>query len=102
MEKLYGKWNNETAFLNDGLSGGPLLLFNTNGSTIIISSMSNFMSASIKHDKLIKGTLDYGIMSGVDTIPSNFSVDFMMFYSDDGIKLVSTCFYNCIRISIST
>lgn len=88
MEKLFGEWNNETAFINDGLSGGPLVLFNTNGSTIVISSMSNFMSASMKHDKLAKGTVDYGIMSGVDSIPNNYSIDFMVYYSDDGIKLV--------------
>jgi hypothetical protein len=88
MEKLYGKWNGLTTVINDGLNGGPLVLFNPNGDTIIISAMSQFMAASMQHNKYVGGNLNYGIMSGVNEIPANYSLDFIVFYSDKGINKV--------------
>lgn len=88
MEKLYGKWNDLTSNINDGLAGGPLLLFNPQGDTIIISQMSQFMATSMQHENHAGGYLNYGIMGGVDSIPQNFTADFLVYYSDKGINKV--------------
>lgn len=87
MEKLYGKWD-DMAHINGGLSGGPLVLFNTLGDTLVISSMSQFMSTSMQQDRYEGGILDFGIMAGVDQVPAKFSADFVVFYSDKGINKV--------------
>ncbi|CAF1142826.1 unnamed protein product, partial [Brachionus calyciflorus] len=47
--------------------------------------MSEFMATSLQHEKKT-GFLNYGIMSGVDQIPANFTADFVVFYSDKGIN----------------
>ena len=88
MEKLYGKWNGITTGINDGMSGGPLVLFSPSGDTLIISQMSQFMDTSMQHNKYAGGYINYGIKSGVDEIPENFSVDFLVYYSDKGINKV--------------
>jgi hypothetical protein len=45
MEKSYGTWDYFTRNLNDGMAGGPLILFNMEGDTIILTQMSqcNFL-----------------------------------------------------------
>ncbi len=83
MEKVYGKWNIFTNQINDGITGGPLILFNPTGDTMIISQMSEFMAGSMKKDGL---SLNYGIMSGVDSIPRNYSIEFAIYYSSNGIN----------------
>lgn len=88
MEKVYGQWNSRTSFINDGIAGGPLVLFKPSGETLIISQMSQFMSTSMQHEKFFGGFLNYGIMSGVDSIPSNYTADFIVYFSDKGINKV--------------
>lgn len=104
MEKVYGKWNSLTSHINDGIAGGPLILFNPLGDTLVISQMSQFMSTSLQHEKYSGGYLNYGIMSGVDEIPAGYSADFMVYYSDKGINQVfilvakDRLTMNCIKI----
>ncbi len=88
MEKTYGKWNILTTNINVGIAGGPLVLFNLVGDTLIISQMSEFMATSSSHSKFVGGSLNYGIMSGVDQVPANFSADFSVYYSNKGINKV--------------
>jgi hypothetical protein len=68
--------------------GGPLLLFNSKGDTLIISQMSQFMVTSMENEEKAGGSIGYGIMGGIDQIDSNFSVDFLLYYSDKGINKV--------------
>ena len=100
MEKTYGKWNILTSHINDGIAGGPLILFNTNGDTLIISQMSEFMVTSLYHNKYLGGSLNYGIMGGIDQIPTNFTVDFLVYYSDKGINKVFV-FFSIIYIFLN-
>lgn len=102
LEKLYGKWNSQLSMngqasamkINDGLTGGPLVLFKPSGDTLIVSQMSKFMSTSMQYEKYT-GYLSYGIMGGVDTVPQNFSADFLVYYSANGInKVFYIVFYN--------
>ncbi len=89
MEKQFGRWDGLTMHINDGLAGGPLIIFNpVTKDTLIISQMSQFMVGSMKHNQFFGGTLSYGIMGGVDEIPSNFSIDFLVYYSNNGINKV--------------
>lgn len=89
MEKLFGKWNGLTSVINDGMSGGPLILFSPSGDTMIISQMSQFMDTSMQHNKYAGGSINFGIKSGVNEVPGNFSVDFLVYYSDKGINKVN-------------
>jgi hypothetical protein len=68
------------------IAGGPLVLFNEEGDTLVISPMSNFMSASMEHNIFIGGSLSFGVMGGVNTIPENYSVDFIVYYGSEGIN----------------
>lgn len=89
MEKQFGKWNSLTMNINDGIAGGPLILFNpATHDTLVISQMNEFMVTSLKHDKLFGGTLSYGIMGGINEILADYSVDFIVYYSDKGINKV--------------
>jgi hypothetical protein len=87
MEKQFGDWNKIIKRINDGIAGGPLILFNTYGDTLIISQMTEFMSTSMQYDR-IKGSLNYGVMSGVDEIPPNYSAEFVIYYNRNGINKV--------------
>ena len=54
------------------------------------------MVTSMANEEKSGGSLNYGIMGGIDVIPKNFSVDFLLYYSDKGINKV--CFkYSCNR-----
>lgn len=87
-EKIFGKWTGPTSPINDGMTAGPLILFTTNGNTLIISQMSQFMDTSMEHNTVTDGYLNYGIKSGVNQIPANYSVDFMVYFSRQGINKV--------------
>lgn len=86
MEKIYGKWNYLTLNINDGIGGGPIVMFDSTGNTLIISQMSEFMSTLLQKEGKSGANINFGIMSGVDKIPTNYSVDFVVFYSDKGIN----------------
>lgn len=88
MDKIFGKWNGPATNVNDGMTAGPLILFTPNGNTMIISQMSQFMDTSMEHNKFTGGYLNYGIKSGVNQIPANYSVDFIVYFSDKGINKV--------------
>lgn len=88
MEKTYGRWDAQSSSINGGLSGGPLVLFNAKGDTLVIAPMSQFMTASMQRDQFAGGFFDFGIMSGVNSIPPNYSVEFVVSYSDKGINKV--------------
>lgn len=86
MEKIGGRWNSMTSWLNDGMQGGPLILFNGMGPTLVLSSMSNFMSSSMQHVRLPFNSIHFGLMGGVDSIPPEYTLDFAVYYSDSGIN----------------
>ena len=46
------------------------------------------MVTSMENEEKAGGSLSYGIMGGIDAIPNNFSVDFLLYYSDKGINKV--------------
>lgn len=83
--KHIGTWSNQTYTVNDGITGGPLALFDRDGRTIVLSPFNNFMSASFLHDSNQGGNFYGGIMGGVSTIPAGYHQDFIMYY-DQGIN----------------
>ena len=52
--------------------------------------MSQFMVTSMENEEKAGGSISYGIMGGIDRIDANFSVDFLLYYSDKGINKVIT------------
>lgn len=87
MQKLFGSLNDRFLIMNDGISGGPLVLFNTKGDALVISPMNEFMSASSKQN-VKERTMSFGVMSGVDEYPKNYACDFIAYYSENGINKV--------------
>ncbi len=78
-----------TLHINDGIAGGPLIIFNPiTLDTLIISQMTEFMVGSMRHNQLLGGSLSYGIMGGINEVPSNYSLDFLVYYSNNGINKV--------------
>ncbi|XP_048777941.2 uncharacterized protein LOC125681766 isoform X2 [Ostrea edulis] len=72
--KQLGIFGANTPKMTDGMAGGPLAVFDTDGNTILISPYDNFMVTSMWHDKAPGGTINWGIMGGVDSIPKTYYV----------------------------
>lgn len=75
------------------LIGGPLVLFNRNGDTLVISPMSNFMSTSSqlilnKQDGGVS-SLNFGVMGSANVITPDYSLDFIVYYGNQGINKVN-------------
>jgi len=83
--------------LYDGLSAGPLLIFDKSGSVLVISAFNNFMAASYEHDT-VNSTVSWGIMGKVNSIPKGFQYSTIMYYSDNGInKVIYNLFCEIIK-----
>jgi hypothetical protein len=82
-----GLWEDvEHAKITPGLTAGPFALFDENGSNVaIISSHSNFMSASLD-TTTDSSSLDFGVMGGASSIPAHFRMTHVLFVSDKGIN----------------
>lgn len=89
--RTMGRWNNKTKIVNGGLIGGPLVLFAPNGQTVILSAMSNFMAASMEYTTQTGGSMFFGVMGSATSIPVDYQVDFILYYSDHGINKVCIC-----------
>ena len=87
LEKHAGIWDSRSEFIKTGMSGGPLVLFNStehgHGDSIIISPFSEFMSTSLSINQRI---LEYGFMGTIDSIPINSTNSLIIFYSSSGIN----------------
>ena len=81
--------------LTDGMQGGPVVVFDPHGNTLVVSPFSQFMAASMTY---VNNTLSWGIMGEVDSVPNMYSVQTIMYYSSEGINRVSTKYF----ISAST
>ena len=92
------RFNSQTNNINDGLAGGPLAIFNKEGKAIVISPYDNFMAASLWHNGPEGGAISWGIMGGVNEIPTHFTYSTLLLY-DDGINNVSsTILQSCCPI----
>ena len=52
------------------------------------------MVTSMLDDNKAGGTVSYGIMSGIDQVPEDFSVEFALYYSKNGINKVKFTKFN--------
>nr|KAG5710636.1 hypothetical protein BaRGS_013282 [Batillaria attramentaria] len=83
---MSGHWFSANGFkITDGLAGGPIALFDGSGDTLVISPASQFMAASHWHESEAS-RLAYGIMGGVDTVSPNYNMEFIVYYSSQGIN----------------
>ncbi|CAF0870990.1 unnamed protein product [Rotaria sp. Silwood1] len=87
LEKHAGIWNSKSRFIKTGISGGPIIIFNSSEygqhNAIIISSFSQFMSTSLSINKNI---LEYGYIGSIKSIPINSSYSLIIYYSSNGIN----------------
>ena len=87
-DRKMGVWNGLPGQINDGMQGGPLILFQSNGESLILSPMSNFMSASMEYVPLKGGYINFGVMGAAEFIPKDYEVDFIVYFSGNGVNQV--------------
>ena len=92
-DRTMGIWNGQPGQVNDGMEGGPLILFNDNNDALVLSPMSNFMSTSMEYVPQNGGYVNFGFMNGAESVPENYQVDFIVYYSDQGINKVALTDY---------
>nr|XP_022327168.1 uncharacterized protein LOC111126669 isoform X3 [Crassostrea virginica] len=73
-EKQLGVYDSNTPKMTDGMKSGPLVVFDSDANTILVAPFDNFMSVSMWHDGAPGGTINWGVMGGVDYIPKDYSV----------------------------
>lgn len=70
LQSRIGRWDVQTEKLTDGMSGGPLAIFDSYGNTVIISPLENYMSADFWHEDHPGGRVNWGVKGGVKSIPA--------------------------------
>lgn len=55
---------------------------------MVISPYSQFMAGSLWHEPLIGGSVSWGIMGGVDTVPPGFLYETIIYFGNQGINKV--------------
>lgn len=72
---------------HDGLDSGPLVIFDQDGRTLVISPFDRFMAASYWHNT-VDQTINWGIMGRVGSIPQDYTYSTVIFYESHGINKV--------------
>jgi di/tricarboxylate transporter len=72
----------------DGISGGPLAIFDSEGNTIIIAPFSQFMASSLGFADFDNG-VGWGFMGGIKMVPAGSQYDTLVYYAK-GINKVYT------------
>ncbi|KAK7471362.1 hypothetical protein BaRGS_00036000 [Batillaria attramentaria] len=80
------RWYKGHVDLSGGIEGGPLALFDQQGSVVIIAPWSQFMASSRAQDK--KNRVSWGVMGGVDSVPPGFQYQTVVFFGYTGINQV--------------
>ncbi|XP_025087035.1 uncharacterized protein LOC112559815 isoform X2 [Pomacea canaliculata] len=83
---MIGRWDGYHVLLSGGIAGGPLALFDQGGNVIIISPFSGFMSASRSMDEYFR--VRWGVMGGVDVVPTGYQYETIVYYGYTGINQV--------------
>ena len=82
---VFGAWGGSSSQKSyaSGMSSGPTILFDTTTNAAVLSSCSNFMSAS---QELTPNSFNFGIMGAASVIPIDHSVEFVLWVSDAGVN----------------
>ncbi|XP_067660687.1 uncharacterized protein [Haliotis asinina] len=83
QELSVGRWG-PSASIQDSLEGSsPFSVFDTNGNALTFGQLNNVMTTPLWQDKT-NNFLYYGIMGGIEQIPTNFSYHIFSAYSSEG------------------
>ena len=91
------RYDSNTPKMTDGMKSGPLVVFDSDANTILVAPFDNFMSVSMWHDGAPGGTINWGVMGGVDYIPKDYSVKIVAIAAT-GIKKVGDRLWRCNRL----
>jgi len=82
---VFGPWGGSQSqqSYSSGMASGPTILFDTNTNAAVLSSCSNFMSAS---QELTPNSFNFGVMGAAAVIPTDHSVEFVLWVSDAGVN----------------
>lgn len=80
-----GRLDRVSKRLHDGLDSGPLVVFDQDGRTLVISPFDHFMAASYWHNT-VDQTINWGIMGRVGSIPQDYTFSTVIFYESHGIN----------------
>ncbi|KAJ8045291.1 hypothetical protein HOLleu_08272 [Holothuria leucospilota] len=81
---IAGRWGDSGHKINTGLQGGPLALFSSGGSTVVISPSSQFMAASMTYQNEDQ-SINCGIMGKVKEVPQDFTMETVLYFGE-GVK----------------
>ena len=85
--KHAGYWNSTHTVVRSGIESGPVVVFNIDqrgdGDILVLSPFSKFMATSLSQ---ANGTLEYGVMGSMTSIPNNYNHSMIVFYSSNGIN----------------
>ena len=90
------RYDSNTPKMTDRRPSGPLVPLDRDDNTIQVTPLYNFMSVSMWHDGAPGGTINWGVMGGVDYIPKDYSVKIVAIAAT-GIKKVGDRFWRCYR-----
>lgn len=80
-------WNGQSTIIHSGVHGGPVVIFNGTqqgeGDILVLSPFSRFMASSLSQSNR---TLEYGVMGSIVSIPANYNLPMIVFYSLNGIN----------------
>ena len=85
---LLCRWKQNLYPIRDGIYSGPIVLFDKSGAAMVISPFNHFMAASMWHNST-GCSLNFGITGKVDNIPPGYTMDTIIYCSEDGINDVS-------------
>mmetsp|Transcript_19238 Transcript_19238/g.31303 ORF Transcript_19238/g.31303 Transcript_19238/m.31303 type:complete len:878 (-) Transcript_19238:141-2774(-) len=93
-----GRWE-KGSIIPDGLLSGPMAIFDRSGRTTVLSSLNNFMDATVAFDNETE-VVSLGIMGGVDYVPSGYKISFVL-HADAQGGGINRAFHNWGRSLLS-
>ena len=95
------RWGDATTDVNDGIEGGPLVLFNVEQDVLVISPFEEFMDSSLFQDHSAR-TVSWGPMGGIDHVQGGTSFATIMVYGSKGINDVGSVICPLFQTNILT
>lgn len=71
---LYRFVDSDIGGIADGMRSGPIAVFDETGETLLIASLSNFMSSSMWYESAPSPRMSWGIMGGINNIPQDYGI----------------------------
>ena len=87
LDRHAGVWNSSSQIIQSNIKAGPVVLFNMidrrQGDVLILSPFTRFMATSMNKQEQVLG---YGVVGSMLSIPANYDLSLVVFYSPRGVN----------------